>query len=146
MRIELPIYSWLPLLLTGCAAMPNGESLRVDSEPQGAEIFVMGERVGTTPAEVSRRAIFPNVYPKEKEQLYGLVVLRKAGCQEFQTAVSAEKLKRGIDVKLKCEQPEGAGTPKEIRGRLKRLDELRSEGVISEEEYREQRRRILGEL
>lgn len=36
--------------------------------------------------------------------------------------------------------------PRDIAARLRRLDELRAQGLLTEEEYREQRRRILGEL
>lgn len=53
------------LSFAGCATMINGTSKRVQvlSEPPGAEVFVRGERVGTTPTEfvLSRRAANPQI-------------------------------------------------------------------------------------
>ena len=53
------------LSTAGCATIINGTSQRVQvvSEPPGAEVFVQGERVGTTPTEVvmSRRSANPQV-------------------------------------------------------------------------------------
>ena len=53
------------LWMAGCATIANGTSqrIRVSSEPPGAEVFVAGELVGTTPTEIvmSRRSVNPQV-------------------------------------------------------------------------------------
>ena len=51
--------------MVGCATIANGTSQRIEvlSEPPGAEVFVAGELVGTTPTEIvmSRRSVNPRV-------------------------------------------------------------------------------------
>jgi len=106
----------------------------------------MGSRVGLTPLTLDEKRIFPLTYPEEKQALYGAVELRKADCSNAMQRVSTRALERGVHVKLDC-----AGTPvatqrPAIEQRLRRVQELRNEGVITELEAREIRQRILGEL
>jgi len=106
----------------------------------------MGNRVGLTPLTLDEKTIFPLTYPEEKQALYGAVELRKADCSNAMQRVSTRALERGVHVKLDC-----AGTPvatqaPAIEQRLRRVQELRNEGVITEMEAREIRQRILGEL
>lgn len=174
------------LLLSAChglGAKPGKVS--VTSEPVGAEVWVMGAKVGETPMILDENLVFPLTYPKDKQALYGMVELRKAGCASSTLSVSAKKVERGINVKLDCGQaapkpapvmpapvsvvapapiappvsavpvvpaaPAESTKPMLIEGanveaRLRRVIELRDKGVISEQEAREIRQRILGEL
>lgn len=164
----------LALLLSACAALGDKPGkLSVKSEPSGAEVWVMGAKVGETPLVVDEGLVFPLTYPKDKQALYGLVELRKAGCVSSTLSVSAKKVERGINAQLDC----GVAAPKpaavmsapvsvvpvvpaapaestkpmviegaSIEARLRRVTELRDKGVISEQEAQVIRQRILGEL
>jgi hypothetical protein len=161
-------------LASGCAPMgakPN--RVDVSSDPAGADVYVMGSKVGVTPLTVDQDAIFPLTYPAEKQALYGMVELRKAGCLPARQNVSTRALSRGLHAKLDCGQATSAepvtsrqaqpaapaasaneqapATPvvKEKPGielRLKQVQELRDKGLITEQEAQEIRRRILEEL
>jgi hypothetical protein len=189
MRIHVVRWSVLSLalLLSAChglGAKPGKVS--VTSEPVGAEVWVMGAKVGETPMILDENLVFPLTYPKDKQALYGMVELRKAGCASSTLSVSAKKVERGINAQLDCGQaapkpapvmsapvsvvapapvapppvsavPVVPAAPAEstkpmliegasIEARLRRVIELRDKGVISEQEAREIRQRILGEL
>ena len=125
-------------------ATPSG--IGITSDPAGAEVYVLGSRVGLTPISLDENVIFPATYPGEKQALYGAVELRKAGCDSAVQRVSTRAVAQGLHVKLDCgEAPVGAGEPG-VELRLKRLQELRDKGLVTEQEAGEIRRRILGEL
>src|SRR5450631_3873914 len=96
------------LLVAGCSTGGNlfpaaGNSpINVESEPSGAEVYVMGEKVGVTPLKVSRSDVFPITYPREKESVYGRITLKKAGCSDFTRTVSAEIGNAGLHAQLEC--------------------------------------------
>ncbi len=106
----------------------------------------MGSRVGLTPLTLDEKTIFPLTYPEEKQALYGAVELRKADCSNAMQRVSTGALERGVHVKLDCAGAPVATQRPAIEQRLRRVQELRNEGVITESEAREIRQRILGEL
>lgn len=161
-------------LASGCAPM-GAKPGRVDvtSDPAGAEVYAMGSKVGVTPLTLDQDVIFPLTYPSEKQALYGVVELRKAGCADARQRVSTRALARGIHVKLDCgtaarvetpaprqAQPAPPAAPvnahvpptpaaKEKPGielRLRQVQDLRDKGLITEQEAQEIRRRILDEL
>ena len=106
----------------------------------------MGSRVGVTPLTLDEKTIFPLTYPEEKQALYGAVELRKADCSNAMQRVSTRALEQGVHIKLDC-----AGEPVEaekpgIELRLRQLQALRDKGLVTEQEAREIRLRILGEL
>jgi hypothetical protein len=47
---------------------------------------------------------------------------------------------------MPASSPVTGASPSDITGRLKRLDELRAQGLLTEEEHREQRQRIIDEI
>lgn len=145
----------------------------VGSDPAGADVYVMGSKVGETPLTLDQDAIFPLTYPGEKQALYGVVELRKAGCLPVSQRVSTRAVSRGLHVKLDCGEAARAETPAspqaqpaqpagsaneqapatpevketpDIEQRLKHVQELRDKGLITEQEAHEIRQRILGEL
>lgn len=162
-------------LASGCAPM-GAKPGRVDvtSDPAGADVYVMGSKVGVTPTTLDQDAVFPLTYPSEKQALYGVVELRKAGCITARQGLSTRALAKGLHVKLDCgeaaraepvtsrpaqpaEQPaasangQSPATPvvKQKPGielRLREVQDLRDKGLITEQEAREIRQRILGEL
>lgn len=155
------VLAWpgLVLVVSACASMgPSPGRVTVKSDPPGADVYVMGQKRGTTPAEIPQDAVFPPSYRKEQAALYGKIELRMPGCETFVQAVTRESLAKGILARLSCGAvPGGPGTvrnpatPVEPQGktaeeRLRHIKELRDRGLITEEEASEARRRILSGL
>lgn len=142
------------LLLAGCAGnlfpSAGNQPILIESEPGAAEVYVMGEKIGVTPYPLSRREVFPNSYPKDKESLYGKVTLKKEGCADFTRPVSTEIVSQGLHAKLDCgdKMPSAApATPNAtVEQRLEKIRELLGKGLISEEEAGKARARILDGL
>ena len=78
------------------------ERFRVDSEPDGAWVFTIGGRAGTTPLTLSERDIYPNSYPPEEVDLYGLIILRRDGCTDYRRRVTRSDIEQGILARLDC--------------------------------------------
>jgi hypothetical protein len=172
-RISCLLAPLAVVLAAGCAPI-GAKPGRVDvtSYPAGADVYAMGSKVGVTPLTLDQDVIFPLTYPGEKQALYGVVELRKAGCADARRSVSTRALARGIHVKLDCgaaspatpassqAQPAPPAAPvnaqvpptpvaKEKPGielRLRQVQDLRDKGLITEQEAEEIRRRILDEL
>jgi hypothetical protein len=153
------------LLLQGCGNLSTlskpGEFV-VDSEPSGASVYVMGKVLGNTPLVIQHQAVFPTVYAPDQRDLYGMVMLKKDGCQDYLQRVNNTVLKKGVKAKLDCAEvaagqastqiPQSdqtgipAPVPTSIKQRLIRLDGLHQDGLITDEEYGAARRRILDKL
>jgi hypothetical protein len=185
-------------LLQGCGGvgvLPTGSTISVQSDPPGATVYLMGKSVGETPLKIKQMDVFPTVYDQDKKNLYGIIQIKKPGCQDFNKRVSSGVVGKGIDAKLDCgtkstgqpammapeqtpektpehtpehtpeqtpektpehtpeQTPEKTPEhtpeqtlPKTIKQRLLRLNELRDEGLITEEEYRNARKGILDAL
>ncbi|MGB9093388.1 MAG: PEGA domain-containing protein [Gallionella sp.] len=147
------------LLLAGCSSggsafPPAGNApFKVESDPAGAAVYVMGENMGVTPMQLSHTDVFPNIYPREKESLYGKIILRKAGCKDYTRTVSGDITSFGLHAKLDCASsapaPSAAAqaAPSEtVEQRLDKIKELLNKGLISEDEAKKARARILNEL
>lgn len=153
------------LLLHGCSnfsALSKHDEITVDSEPSGASVYVMGKVLGSTPLVVRHQDVFPVVYAPDQQDLYGMVILKKDGCQNYLQRVNSTILKKGVKAKLDCTEvdaeqastqiPQGnqpgipVPAPTSLKQRLIRLDELHQDGLITDEEYGAARRRILDEL
>jgi hypothetical protein len=105
-RPGLAVVALVSLVGTAClggslVASSRGTT-RVESVPSGAEVFVMGERLGTTPLEVEDRLIFPVSYPSTKAELYGRVVLQREGCEAVARLVDLRAANEGLVVELVC--------------------------------------------
>jgi hypothetical protein len=153
------------LLLQACGSVSSpaksGE-IFIESEPSGASVHAMGKRLGSTPVIVSHQDVFPVTYDPGQENLYGDLLLRKDGCQDYRQRVNSAILRKGAQVKLDCaelttkpsstqasqdKQPDiAAPIPATLKQRLMRLNELHQDGLITDEEYAAARRRILEEL
>jgi hypothetical protein len=142
------------LLLAGCLTggsmfSPAGDKpFKIESSPSGAAVYVMGENIGVTPLEISHKDVFPNIYPREKESLYGKIILRKAGCKDYTRTVSGDVTNFGLHAKLDCgAPPTAAQVPSEtVEQRLDKVKDLLNKGLISEDEAKKARARILNEL
>jgi len=135
----------------------GARSFKIESIPTGADVFVMGEKIGVTPIEISHKDVFPNIYPHEKESAYGRVTLKKTGCSDFTAPVSAEISNSGLHAKLDCAmKPAASGemrhsgeilhSSETIEQRLDKIKDLLNKGLITEDEARKTRERILQEL
>jgi len=145
------------LLLAGCSTGGDRMSpsagiapFKVESVPAGAEVYVMGNKMGVTPMQLSRTDVFPNLYPREKESLYGKVTLRKEGCKDYTREVSGDITGFGLHAKLDCASPApstAAQPPSEtVEQRLDKVKELLNKGLISDDEAKKARERILNSL
>lgn len=142
----------LGLLLSACSSSPwwpqTAEHVSIHSQPPGAEVYLMGEKVGQTPMQLNPQAIFPHTYESKLEALYGQVELRKAGCTPLRLAVSNRHIEQGIEATLTCTHfapPAQPGRRTAVE-RLQELQQLHDAGLIDKTEYRQLRQRILDAL
>ncbi len=162
-----------PLLLAaGCSSMDGvsndlgnlfqstaNNPIKIESLPSGADVYVMGEKVGTTPLKLDQKAVFPNQYPKDKESFYGKVTLKKAGCSDYTKTVNSKIIEVGLRAKLDCGQnsPEAqqgsapqysmpARMSKTVEQRLQEIKDLQDKGLITEDEAKKAREHVLNDL
>lgn len=149
---------------------PKLRSFGIESKPPGAEVYTITGRVGRTPAFVSERDIYPNTYPEQKVDQYGLVILRRDGCQEYRKRITIDDINNGVKATLVCDSApskaeetpvlapaavEAARTgpspisrankpePNQQLRWLRTIEELREHQLLTAEEERRIRRRIL---
>lgn len=147
------------IALTGCAtpsAQPRSYVI-IDSEPQGASVRVGGKLIGITPVKAELDTVFPRHWTSKVEtdeegfaffRRMETVEISKAGCDPYSKRFMEADLVTDTKVTLKCDPnyQAPAATEGGPEQRLRTLDELRGKGLISDEEFREQRRRILNSL
>lgn len=165
----------LALLLGALVTLPTAAAelalrkLRIESDPPGAEVLLIGGTAGYTPLTIGERALYPNDYPDAKAHLYGTVTLRRAGCETVVHRVTLDDIARGLNVTLDCAAvadargvpaasaapaaptmpevarepaPADAASQRRLR-QLQVLQELLDEGLISAAEEQRIRRRLL---
>ena len=116
--------------------------IKIESEPTGATVIAMGNEVGATPLAIRQEVVFPLTYSPDKRVLYGTIILRKAGCKDFQQRVSSNDYRYGVKAKLDC----GQNKSESIEQRLRQLKELHEKGLITDEEEKATRKRIMDAL
>jgi hypothetical protein len=157
-------------LLPACSSNPfgseqtdsgkQGRIITVTSTPSGATVRANGDKLGETPLKVDIDKSFPRSWVPAED--YGIVYrvsgklsVEKSGCDDYTVPVSPTAPAEDLDVTLVCTQqtpaPSAAETPEPVipetmEQRLKKLDKLYRDGVISSDEYKQHRDRILGEL
>lgn len=170
------------LLLQGCGSARKG--ITIDSDPQGADIFADGKKIGNTPMQIKQDDVFPPHWYGRSYMVKGLLEIKKEGCEDVSMQVNDLVLSKDIKKNLACksaathkapvvempavkktvsqkpsvqkaapaalpakvEAKSPAKASNDIESRLNRLKDLRDRGVISAEEYSEQRKRILESL
>jgi hypothetical protein len=106
---RLPPRAAAVLLLCALVAVPAVSAeltlrkLRIETDPPGAEVLLIGGQAGYTPLTISERAIYPNVYRDDQTDLYGTVTLRRAGCDTVVHRVTLEDIERGLNITLDCD-------------------------------------------
>ena len=90
--------------VTPCAqpAELTPRTLRIASDPPGAEVMLIGGSAGRTPLTIGERDIYPNDYPDERAHLYGTVTLRRDGCETVVHRVTLDDVEQGLMLDLDC--------------------------------------------
>lgn len=152
----------------GPAAAQGGpleiREIRIESTPPGAEVYVIGGKAGVTPVTITERDIYPNDYPDDREWMYGKVYIRKPGCTGFSKRLTVDDIDNGVHARLDCAASVADAAPESVvvaaprqRGegevdrtpaqrrlrQLRVLQELLDDGIISADEERAIRRRLL---
>jgi len=154
-------------MLQGCSGSTvKGEGpANVTSNPSGAEVYANGEKLGVTPLNYKLYKAFPAGWKNMMYQAQGVLMVKMDGCEDFTLQVNDYVLSDPIHAELVCsdkiapevkstvnqevKRPVGetvASPPSEIENRLNELEDLYEKGVITREEYRETRERILNEI
>ena len=145
--------------------------ITVTSNPPGATVRANGDRLGETPLKVNIDKSFPSRWVRAEDygiayRVSGKLTIGKSGCDDYTVPVSPTAPAGDIDVTLVCTQekpapgaaapevkpaPDSAGTAAPVLSgtteqRLKQLDKLYRDDVISADEYKQHRNRILNEL
>ena len=142
----------------GTRAGPR-ESITIDSQPRGARVFVAGREIGVTPVKVVLDDMFPRhwtgrAHPDEEAAFsyrrMAIVDLKKEGCDLYTHNFVEEELKDDVKIQLKCDPnykpPAPEAQAQTVEQRLRTLDELKQKGLVTDEEYRAQRQRILNSM
>lgn len=147
--------------LGGCAStsLESGgprTSILIDSEPQGASVRITGKLIGVTPVNANIDSVFPKHWTSKVEtddegfaffRRMETVEVSKDGCDLFSKRFMEADLKADVKVTLRCDPNYRApAAENSAEQRLRTLDELRSKGLISDDEFRDQRQRILNSL
>lgn len=156
---------WLSVLattatLTGCAgsgSLTESQTGRITitSEPIGAAVYADGTEIGTTPLQIAPASHFRAGFVGFSYRYTGKLALKKTGCDVWSTEVNDFVLSKDVHAKLKCDpnhkaapiQPMGNTPTGDQPGeRLERIESLRKKGLITEDEYRQLRLRVLEKL
>ena len=154
------------LSLSGCAGLvTHKKTISISSKPSGAAVYANGAKVGKTPLAIVPDQVFPPRFVGMSYRAFGTLAIRKAGCEEYTRQVNDYVLSKDIHVKLKCNPdyhpPAAESSPVESSGngasgngkahdsvafRLRRLEALHKDGLITDQEYHAIRKRILSGL
>ncbi len=153
--------------LAGCSSVVKEQrTTTIDSDPPGATVLASGVEIGATPLTVRPDEVFPPHFVGFEYRSSGTLTVKKPGCKTFSEQVNDAVLSRDIHVKLDCDPnyrpspavrapaPPAASAPTSpaarpdasIAARLQRLDALRKQGLITADEYRQIRKKILDAL
>jgi len=159
-------------LLTGCGGAVGvklREAVLIESVPPGAQVLVSGRDIGVTPLSVELDKAFPRHWTtrvKTDDEGFAFyrrletLEIKKDGCEIYTQQVVEPDLARDIKITLKCDPnyqpgvvaaPAAVSTPAPvpavgIEQRLRTVEDLKAQGLITEDEYRTQRQRILDGL
>ncbi len=144
-------------LLISCTA---NRIVIIDSQPQGASIIADGKEIGKTPLKIEPDEVFPPRWIGGSYMVEGNLELKKPECDPVSMKVNDNVLSNDITRQLKCsnKQANQTGTPastkdekklqmnENIAQRLENLNQLHEKGLVTDDEYKTQRQRILNEL
>jgi hypothetical protein len=155
------------ILLPGCSdsTVKQEGPADVTSSPTGATVYANGEKLGITPLHYRLYKAFPAGWKDMMFQAQGVLMLKMDGCEDYILDVNDYILSKPIHAELKCDgadssvlqQPaqQDAGNDSlqraispqsEVETRLNKLEYLYQDGVITQDEYKATRKRILDEI
>lgn len=168
------IFKWLSIpvaaaLLSGCAGMESSNTqqsgrIKIISEPAGAMAYADGRELGTTPLEIVPGNDFRSGFVGTSYRYNGKLMIKKAGCETWLTEVDDAILAKDVHARLKCDpdfKPSSTSAPsagstsdsmlKSPTGdqtieRMERIESLHKKGLISDDEYKQLRTRIIEKL
>ncbi len=137
----------------------------IRSEPSGAAVMALGKTWGVTPLHLRVRDAFPALYRPEQPYIGMAVHLSKPGCAEYRMPIHRRSIPDQIYAELDCDpavlvesigktspptakaEPAPSETPPAnpagVRAKLQQLEQLRKDGLVSEEEYQRLRKKVL---
>jgi hypothetical protein len=152
----------------GCASTnqsDNGQGkIKIASQPAGAIVYADGTEIGPTPIEILPGNYFHSGFVGFSYRYYGKLTIRKAGCETWSTEVNDSILSKDVLAKLKCDPsaplssaaaPSSESTTDSTSNpaakdqyvdRLERIETLHKKGLISDDEYKQLRTRIIEKL
>ena len=153
------------VLLQGCSGSSVKEQNQpnVTSNPTGAAVFANILELGKTPLRHNLYDAFPAGWNNSIYQAQGVLVVKMNGCKDFTLKVSDYILSKPVHAELECTEenktkkstplatPAAPTTSVTTTGgvtekRLKELEAMLKKGIITKDEYKATRVRILNEL
>ena len=143
------------VLLQGCSdlSVKQQKLPSVTSSPSGATVYANILELGTTPLQHNLYDAFPAGWQNSTYQAQGILIIKMDGCKDYTLKINDFILSKPIHAELKCTRatrPEKSGTITTPHGgtekRLEELEALYKKGVITKDEYKKTRERILNEL
>jgi hypothetical protein len=156
------------LILQGCSgsSVKENRPANVTSTPSGASVYANGVKIGVTPLQQNLYKVFPAGWSNWEYSATGVLMVKKAGCEDYILRVNDYILSKPIHAELKCtkvveseevlpaasdEKKKALAAPvvksgSAIENRLGELKDLYERGIITQDEYRETRKRILGDI
>jgi hypothetical protein len=158
------------LLSLGAGPLPASSLERdaeilIHSQPEGAAVMALGKTWGVTPMRLRVRDAFPALYRPEQPYIGMAIHLGKEGCSEYRFPIHRRSIPTEIHAELDCAQattpaatpaaepappaqpapaqPPAAAPPKSVRAKLEELEQLRRDGLVTEDEYQKLRKRVL---
>lgn len=165
----LPLVVIWTLSMSGCSGLgglaPGGQpDITVASDPSQATVIADGVELGATPLTFNPSDAFRAGFTGGDDGLLvyrytGKLIVKKAGCKDSVTEVDDNILSKNMHIKLECDpdyQPPAAPVvsvpkpqlvmPASAEERLQKIDALHKKGLISDDEYRQLRQRVLDTL
>lgn len=93
-------------LLNACASnswlTEASSTIKVESEPSNANIYVMGQNIGKTPLDISLNKVYPVTYSQDQLSQYGMIEIKKSRCESYSKKINSNDITKGINVNLNC--------------------------------------------
>ena len=143
------------VLLQGCSGLSVKQQKlpSVTSSPSGAVVYANILELGKTPLTHNLYDAFPAGWKNSMYQAQGILMVKKDGCKEYTLKINDLILSKPIhaDLTFNLVKKSEKTTPvMNSRGqaekRFEELEALYKNGVITKDEYKKTRERILSEL
>jgi len=146
--------------MSGCAGlMTSAHKITISSKPAGASVYASGREVGKTPLTIVPDEVFPPRFVGTTYRAAGTLKVAKPGCTPYRREVNDAVLAKDIHVTLQCDpdyrpprsrsEDKGGAAPaadQSADSRLRRLERLHRDGLITDQEYQRLRKRVLDTL